>query len=230
MAMTEYAAMHVDQLVAGSKRGDTGAFDQLVRMYKDRVHAFAARRLSDPVEAEDIAQETFVRAYRHLPSFRGAASFQSWLHSIAGNLTIDALRRRQRRGNHYSLDAPQETEGGVLARELMAPSYYDPHRDVETSELQREVHRAIRSLSPKLRTVVVLYELQGLNYKEIAETLGCPVGTVKSRMFNARIQLKQNLLRPGTRQLLASRLGIDETGAVPQSLQTAGLTQFSSHA
>lgn len=201
---TELSSPHVEQLVAGSRRGDTAAFDQLVYLYKDRVQAFVQRRLSDSVEAEDIAQETFVRAYRHLPSFRGAASFQTWLHCIAGNLTVDSLRKRQRRGNHYSLDAPVDTEGGALARELMAPSYSEPHRDLETSELQREVHRAIRDLSPKLRTVVVLYELKGMNYAEIAQTLGCPVGTVKSRMFNARNQLKRNLLRTQTKQVLAA--------------------------
>lgn len=223
-SIAEYPTTHVEQLVAGSKLGDTVAFDQLVRLYKDRVHAFVARRLSDPVEAEDIAQEAFVRAYRHLPSFRGGASFQSWLHRIAGNLTIDSLRKRQRRGNQYSLDAPLEIDGGLVARELIAPSCCEPHQGLETTELQREVHSAIRGLSPKLRAVVVLHELQGLNYREIAQTLGCPVGTVKSRMFNARAQLKQNLLRPGARQLLAASFALEDPwGIATQHSQVAGL-------
>ena len=221
--MVEFPLPHVEQLVAGSQRGDTVAFDQLVGLYKDRVYAFVVRRLSDPVEAEDIAQEAFVRAYRHLPSFRGASSFQSWLHRIAGNLTIDSLRKRQRRASSYSLDAPLEVEGGAVARELVAPPYCEPERYLETAELRREVHCAIRGLSPKLRAVVVLHELQGLNYREIAVTLGCPVGTVKSRMFNARAQLKQNLLRPGARQLLAASFALeDPRGALSQPSRAAG--------
>ena len=86
-----FAPPHVEQLVAGSREGDSAAFDQLVGLYKDRVHAFVARRVSDPTEAEDIAQEAFLKAYRHLPSFRGTASFQTWLFRIAGNLAIDTL-------------------------------------------------------------------------------------------------------------------------------------------
>ena len=200
----EFSPQDVEQLVAGSRRGDTVAFDQLVGLYRDGIRAFVARRLSDPVEAEDIAQEVFIRAYRGMPAFRGDSSFQSWLHRIALNLTIDSTRRRERRGSSYSLDAPVEVEEGPVARELAAPSYCEPEKDLETAELRREVHRAIRDLSPKLRTVVVLYELQGLNYREIAAMLGCPVGTVKSRVFCARGQLRRDLSRSRARQLLAA--------------------------
>jgi RNA polymerase sigma-70 factor, ECF subfamily len=200
-------SLHVEQLVAGSRRGDTFAFDQLVRLYKDKVCAFVARRLSDPVEAEDIVQEAFVKAYRHLPSFRGASSFQTWLHCIAGNLALDTLRQRRRRGSHCSLDAPLEVDDGALEYEPAAPSNCEPDQDLETAELQREMHRAIRELPPKLRAVVVLYDLQGLNYQQIATTLGCPLGTVKSRMFNARGQLKRNLLRSHTGLFPASSGG-----------------------
>jgi RNA polymerase sigma-70 factor, ECF subfamily len=204
---------HVEQLVAGSKRGDAAAFDQLVQLYKQSIHAFVARRLSDPIEAEDIAQETFVRAYLAMPTFRKGSSFHIWLRCIAGNLTIDSLRRRQRGATTYSLDAPVEIEGTPLAREFAASACYEPHKTLETTELQREVHRAIRDLSPKLRAVVVLHELQGLNYGEIAATVGCPIGTVKSRMFKARGQLKRNLQRPDSRQLMAANFGMPE-GAV----------------
>jgi RNA polymerase sigma-70 factor, ECF subfamily len=200
----EFSPLHVEQLVAGSRKGDTVAFDQLVGLYKDRVCAFVARRLSDPVEAEDIAQETFVKAYRHLPSFRGASSFPTWLYRIAGNLTIDSMRKRQRRGSNYSLDASPEVEGEPVVRQFAAPPSCEPEKGLETSELRREVHRAIRDLAPKLRTVLVLYELQGLNYREIAATLGCPVGTVKSRIFNARGELKRSLLGSRARELLAA--------------------------
>ena len=204
MTRAAFSPPHVEQLVAGSRRGDTAAFDQLVSLYKDSVYASVARRLSDPMEAEDIAQETFVRAYRALPSFRGTSSFQTWLYRIAINLTIDSMRTRQRHVSSVSLDAPLELDGELLARELAASPSCEPEKEVETAEVRREVHRAIRDLSPKLRTVVILYELQGLNYREIAARLGCPIGTVRSRMFNARGQLKRNLLRSPARQLLAA--------------------------
>ena len=108
-----------------------------------------------------------------------------------------------------------------MARELQAPRYCEPAHDLETAELRREVHRAIRHLSPKLRTVVVLYELQGLNYREIAMTLGCPLGTVKSRIFSARDQLKQSLSCSQARQLLAPG-GAGFGGAEAALLQQPG--------
>jgi len=196
----------VEQLVASSRRGDTVAFDQLVGLYKDRVCAFVARRLSDPVEAEDIAQEAFVKAYLHLSSFRGAASFQTWVHRIADNLATDSMWKRRRCGSHCSLDAPPEIDGGPVERELAAPSCYEPDKNLETAEARREMHRAILELPPKLRAVIVLHEFQGLNYQEVAATLDCPIGTVKSRMFSARDQLRQNLMGANARPPLAASL------------------------
>jgi len=182
----------VEELVELAKQGQTSAFDRLVDLYQDRLYSYAARMVHDPVEAEDIAQEAFVRAYRSLPSFRGASSFQTWLYRIASNLTIDATRRH-RRENTVSLEAPADTEEGPVAREQEDAATAGPASSVETRELQREVHRAIGQLSPKLRSVVVLYDLQGLSYEEIADILGCPLGTVKSRLYNARMELKQKL-------------------------------------
>lgn len=208
----EFSPPHVEQLVVSSRAGDAIAFGQLMGLHKDRIYGFVSRRIPDPVEAEDLTQETFVRAYRALPAFRGASGFYTWLRCIAANVTIDATRRRQRYGGVLSLDAPIEIEGRPLARDFAAPSYCQPDREVETAELQREVHRAIRSLPPKLRTVVVLYELQGFSYKQIATAIGCPVGTVKSRMYHARDQLKQNLLHAGARQFLAGGFAIGDFG------------------
>jgi RNA polymerase sigma-70 factor (ECF subfamily) len=183
----------VEDLVERSQRGDGLAFDRLVSIYKDRIYSYVARMIHDPIEAEDIAQETFVKAYRNLPSFRGASTFQTWLYRIANNLTIDAVRRRKRRDNTFSLDAPLDTDEGQMSRELEDEGRTDPAGDAQTAELQRQVHQAIQQLSPKLRSVVVLYELQGLSYEEIADILGCPLGTVKSRLFNARMELKDML-------------------------------------
>jgi RNA polymerase sigma-70 factor, ECF subfamily len=193
MTKTQVPPQQVDQLVQRSQRGDTAAFDQLVNLYQDRIYNYVARMVRDPVEAEDIAQEAFVKAYRNLPSFRGASTFQTWLYRIAGNLTIDAVRRRRRRENTFSLDAPVDTEEGAMTRELEDVSLPGPSGRVESSETRRQVHQAIQQLSPKLRSVVVLYELQGLSYEEIADILGCPLGTIKSRLFNARMELKDKL-------------------------------------
>lgn len=183
----------IEDLVSRSQLGETIAFDRLVDLYKDRIYNYVARMVHDPIEAEDIAQEAFVKAYRSLPSFRGASTFQTWLYRIASNLTIDSVRRRRRRENTFSMDAPLDTEEGQMAREQQDMACPGPARDLETAELQRQVHRAIQQLSPKLRSVVVLYQLQGLSYEEIADILGCPLGTVKSRLFNARLELKQKL-------------------------------------
>lgn len=190
----ELSPSQVQRLVERARSGDALAFDELVGLYMDKIYSYVARMVNDPSEAEDIAQETFVKAFRNLKSFRGASSFQTWLYRIASNLTIDAVRRRKRRENTISLDAPLEGgDTGQITRELEDVTLPGPSGRLETAELQRYVHAAIQELSPKLRAVVVLYELQGLSYEEIAEILRCPLGTVKSRLFNARMELKEKL-------------------------------------
>lgn len=182
------------QLVERAKRGDRAAFEGLVRAYKDRIYSYASRMIHDPVEAEDIAQEAFVRAYQSLPHFRGAASFQTWLYRIASNLVIDSVRRQRRREDGAtSLDAPVDTEEGDMRRDL-ADERRGPAELAESSAVQEEVRRAVLKVPAKLRPVLVMYDLQGLSYREIAQILGCPLGTVKSRLFNARMQLKQLLV------------------------------------
>jgi len=183
----------VEALVERAKARDLPAFEQLVRLHKDKIYNYVSRMLRDPTEAEDIAQETFIRAFQSLPHFRGVSSFQTWLYRIAGNLAIDTARRRKRRARQsVSLDEPVSAQAGEMVRDVPDPRR-GPEGVAETSELQQEVLRAIAELSPKLRPVIVLYDLQGLSYQDIAETLKCPLGTVKSRLFNARAQLKQKL-------------------------------------
>jgi RNA polymerase sigma-70 factor, ECF subfamily len=187
------------ELVERARDGDSAAFEALVNRYKDRIYSYVSRMLHDPIEAEDIAQETFVRAYQSLPHFRGASSLQTWLYRIASNLVIDSVRRQKRReDNAVSLDAPVDTEDGDMQRELR-DERRGPAELAESSVIQEEVRRAVARISPKLRPVLVMYDLQGMSYQEIAEILGCPLGTVKSRLFNARMQLKE---------LLADRLAV----------------------
>jgi RNA polymerase sigma-70 factor (ECF subfamily) len=184
----------VPLLVAQARDGNDAAFECLIKHYQGRIYSYIARMLRDPADAEDLAQETFVRAYQALPHFRGDASFQTWLYRIAANLTIDASRRRLRReGNTLSLDEPREDEDSMLSRDPVDSSSRTPVEEVEAGDVRREVWAAISELSPKLRPVVILYDLQGLSYEEIATILGCPLGTVKSRLFNARCQLRDKL-------------------------------------
>jgi len=182
-------------LVQRAKQGDVEAFARLAAQYKDKIHNYVARMCGDPPEAEDLTQEVFIRAFVAVRGFRGTATFQTWLYKIATNMALDALRRRRRAGPPaVSLDAPIETQESPVQREL-ADASQDPHRTAATRELQYEVQQAIGALSEKLRVVVVLFDIQGLSYEEIADVLGVPVGTVKSRLFNARTALRQRLRR-----------------------------------
>jgi len=193
--MTEASAAQADisELVRKAKQDDDEAFGMLVEQYQDNIYGYVFRMLHDPEEAEDVAQEVFIRAYQNLAGFREAASFKTWLYRIATNLAIDAARTRKRRwSDTVSLDEPVETDEGELSRQLPADRRGTVSQ-VESSQLQQIVAEAIAQLSAKLRTVVTLYDIEGLSYEEIAEVLGCPVGTVKSRLFNARNQLRDKL-------------------------------------
>ncbi len=182
----------IRRLVKRAQDGDAAAFEELVEAYKAKIYNYVLRMLGQAETAEDVAQETFIKAYSSLGSFRGASSFQTWLYRIASNLAIDTMRRRKYRQASYSLDEPLDVSGGQVERDI-EDGTAGPERQLESAQLQRRVSEAILELSPKLRTVVVLYELQGLSYEEIAAIVGAPLGTVKSRLFNAREHLKKML-------------------------------------
>jgi RNA polymerase sigma-70 factor, ECF subfamily len=185
----------IEALVEQARAGSHHAYEQLVGHYQDRIYNYVVRMVHEPAEAQDIAQETFVRAYQALPNFRGASSFQTWLYRIASNLAIDAARSRKRkRWNTVSLNEPIENdENSELGRDIPDEWTAGPAEAIESDETRAEVWKAISELSDKLRPVVVLYDLQGQSYQEIADMLGCPLGTVKSRLFNARSQLREKL-------------------------------------
>ncbi len=195
----EVSLQAIKRLVEQAQQGDAEAFTALAEKYKNGVYNYIVRMVHDRTEAEDIAQETFVRAYQALPEFRGAASFQTWLYRIASNLAIDAARRRSRRTS-ISLDEPVTTDEGEVSRQL-ADERPGPFEELQSAQTQQAVREAIAELSPKLRSVIALYDLQGLSYQEIGDILGCPLGTVKSRLFNARNQLQDKL---------AERLALEE--------------------
>ncbi|MFP3903721.1 MAG: sigma-70 family RNA polymerase sigma factor [Armatimonadota bacterium] len=182
----------IEELVRRARQGDRDAFEKLVDEYKDKIYNYVARMLNDRDRAEDVAQETFIRAYTSLPNFRGASSFQTWLYRIASNLAIDTMRRRSYREGEFSLDETLQTREGEVQRQVEDEGP-GPEKTIQNEELRAQIEDAIVELSPKLRTVIVLYELQGLSYKEIAEVVGAPLGTIKSRLFNAREQLREIL-------------------------------------
>jgi RNA polymerase sigma-70 factor (ECF subfamily) len=176
-------------LVSQAQEGDADAFEKLFEAYHQRIYNYVGRMLQDPVESEDVAQETFVRAFQALDDFQQAASFRTWLYRIAANLAVDATRRRQRQ---WQLAANDHGEGQT-EEEVADPAGRTPDDLLERANLRSLVWRAVGELSDKLRPVLVMYDMQGLSYDEIAAKLGCPLGTVKSRLFNARLQLRRRL-------------------------------------
>jgi RNA polymerase sigma-70 factor (ECF subfamily) len=157
-------------LIRAAAAGDLTAFEQLVRAYQQHVWRFLSRLLADAAAAEDVTQETFLRVFRRLPTFTFEAKFSTWVFQIARNAGIDELRSRERRNRLASVAPPP----GIAA----APP-----------EARAEIEAALASLPVDLREAVVLVEVLGLRYHEVARVIGVPEGTVKSRMFSARSRL-----------------------------------------
>jgi RNA polymerase sigma-70 factor (ECF subfamily) len=171
------------KLVERVQKGDKGAFDLLVLKYQHKIVNLVMRYVRDPELALDIAQEAFIKAYRALPRFRGDSAFYTWMYRIAVNTAKNHLAAQRRRPMDVELD-------------LQDPEQYDLHAKLKetdtpegvalSNELQETVERAIAALPEDLRTAIILRELEGMSYEEIAETMECPVGTVRSRIFRAR--------------------------------------------
>jgi RNA polymerase sigma-70 factor, ECF subfamily len=178
------------QLVERVQAGEKAAFDLLVRKYQHRVLKLVGRFVSDAAEAEDVAQEAFLKAYRALASFRGDSAFYTWLYRIAINTAKNALVSNRRRPVDFDLD-------------LQDPEQYDRHARLKegdtpegvllTEEIRNVVERAMEQLPEDLRTAIILRELEGMSYEEIAEAMDCPVGTVRSRIFRAREAIDRKL-------------------------------------
>ena len=178
-------------LIARAQGGDLAAFDQLVLRHQQTVFAVAVRMLGDPDEAQDVAQDAFVRAFRAITTFRREAKLSTWLVSITMNLCRNRRRwwARRRRVIVASLDDPVETEEGTIEREVADPAP-SPAADAERREQGARLSAALQLLSDAERSIIVLRDLQGCSYGEIAEMLHCRVGTVKSRLSRARLQLR----------------------------------------
>jgi RNA polymerase sigma-70 factor, ECF subfamily len=179
-------------LVRRVQRGERGAYDLLVLKYQHKVVKLVMRYLRDPADAEDVAQEAFIKAYRALPQFRGDSAFYTWLYRIAINTAKNALAARDRNPVSYELDMQSNDDSptDVVSR-LRDPE--TPEGLALTEEIRDTVNHAIESLPEDLRTAIVLRELEGLSYEEIAASMDCPVGTVRSRIFRAREAIDRRL-------------------------------------
>jgi RNA polymerase sigma-70 factor (ECF subfamily) len=178
-------------LVRRVQRGERGAYDLLVLKYQHKVVKLVMRYLRDPADAEDVAQEAFIKAYRALPQFRGDSAFYTWLYRIAINTAKNALAARDRNPVSYELDMQNNDESSNVVNRLRDPE--TPEGLALTEEIRETVNQAIESLPEDLRTAIVLREIEGLSYEEIAASMDCPVGTVRSRIFRAREAIDRRL-------------------------------------
>jgi RNA polymerase sigma-70 factor (ECF subfamily) len=178
-------------LVRRVQRGDKGAFDALVLKYQHKLVKLVMRYVRNPAEAEDIAQEAFIKAYRALPQFRGDSAFYTWLYRIAINTAKNAVVSRDRSPVEYDLDRSNTDESYDMQGRMKDSE--TPEGLVLTDEIRSTVNAAIDSLPEDLRTAIVLRELEGLSYEEIAVAMACPVGTVRSRIFRAREAIDRRL-------------------------------------
>lgn len=172
------------QLVERVQRGDKRAFNLLVSKYERRLTRLLSRFVRDPHEVEDIAQEAFIKAYRALPTFRGDAAFYTWLYRIGINTAKNYLMARGRRAPTTTEFDAEEAEGFEDATGLQ--DLNTPENELLSKEVAKVVNDAMAALPEDLRTAISLREMEGLSYEEIAETMGCPIGTVRSRIFRAR--------------------------------------------
>jgi RNA polymerase sigma-70 factor (ECF subfamily) len=170
------------ELIARHLAGDQGAFDEIVVRYERRVWAICLRMCGDVEDARDASQDAFITTLRSLGTFRGEAQLSTWLHRVAVNASLDVIRRRARRRTEHLDD--------TIERASDAPG---PDEEAERAHRAAEVRRALARLAPDHRAVVVLHDLQGLPYPEVAEVLDVPVGTVKSRLHRARLELARLL-------------------------------------
>jgi RNA polymerase sigma-70 factor (ECF subfamily) len=173
------------QLVERVKQGDKRAFELLVEKYWRKLTRLLSRMVRDPDEVEDIAQETFIKAYRALPQFRGDAAFYTWLYRIGVNTAKNYLAAKGKAMPTVSERAFSDDEEDVEER-LVAQDISTPESELLSKQVALAVNEAVEALPEELRTAITLREMEGLSYEEIANLMGCPIGTVRSRIFRAR--------------------------------------------
>ena len=175
-----------EHIIARARRGDAHAFEQLVTAYRNQVFRLALRMCGNEADADEVAQEAFLSAWKGLPNFRGESRFSTWLYQLTTHAAIDLMRREKRQAAAEDIDEITAADDG--------PS---PQQQVERTETQREIRSALMQLPEEYRQVLLLRFMQELSYEEIGRALKLPVGTVKSRLNRAKAQLKDILSRSG---------------------------------
>lgn len=179
---------NTDILIKSALNGDISAFEELIIQYEKKVYNVALRVLKNPDDAMDISQEVFIKIYKNLDKFDGKASFSTWLYRITTNTCIDELRKRKGKET-YSIDNDIENEEGSYKREFVDNSP-TPEEQTIIKESGNEIIKAMENLSDEHRTIIILRDIEGLSYNEIADITGVSIGTVKSRISRARLSLK----------------------------------------
>jgi len=200
--------MDEESLIREAKRGDLDAFNRLVIEYQSRAFNLAFRFMGDPASAADVTQDAFISAFRGIGKFRGG-SFRSWLLRIVVNGCYDELRRRKRRPS-ASLDEYSDDGDRLLVEAGTSFSHETekPEQEAERSEVRPAIEKCLEELPPEFKVVALLVDVQGYDYREAAQIIGKPVGTVKSRLARARGRLRECLQRRG--ELLPSRYRLDD--------------------
>lgn len=196
--------MTEEELIAQAAKGDQDAFAQLLELHKGKVYGLTLRLTGSVEDAMDLTQETFFNAWRGLPRFNGQSKFSTWLYRLATNAAIDFLRREKRRSAVATVPLHVEEEP---QRALDIPDHrFTPQTELERKELQKAIQRGLERLSDEHRQALVLREVNGLSYAEIAQVLGLEEGTVKSRIYRARLALRKALLADGNFSLPTSSI------------------------
>jgi RNA polymerase sigma-70 factor, ECF subfamily len=192
-AGTETGVFDESQLLAKAREGDRAAFNELVNRYSRKIYRLAIHITQNQEDAEDVLQETFLKAFAHLPDFHGQSKFYTWIVRIAVNESLMKLRKRKS-DRTVPLDEPMDTGEDTVVREI-AVWDEDPEQQYSREELGRILDESIQSLRPAFRTVFVLRDIEELSTEETAEALGISVPAVKSRLLRARLQLREKLTR-----------------------------------
>lgn len=180
-----------DELVTRTKGGDVAAFDDLVIRYSPRLYGLVYNMTSNHEDTNDLLQEVFAKAFRSIPGFRQQSAFYTWIHSIAMNMTINFLKKRNRRRGISLDDVDSHIENDPDFIEMTSSS--DPRRETNLAELQKKLNESLQKLSHDHRAVVTMFDIQGMPHSEIAKILGTSEGTVRSRLFYAHRQLQSYL-------------------------------------
>lgn len=186
MSGKDFSAAEDEALVKAARSGDMDAFEELVAQHRDRIYARAFSMMRNEEDAIDLSQEAWIKGWQRLEQFQGESSFSTWMTRIVINLCLDELRK-QKRHRADSIEELEEESGGVEWQ--MAAVTVNPTERLERAELRQKIDAALGQLTVEHRTVVVLHEFEDMDYKTVARTIGCSIGTVMSRLFYARRKL-----------------------------------------